>query len=62
MFVCLFFFCLCVFLKTTKQKSETDPVFNKSLERGDLDFVEQLWIRLRKSIICFIVKKTGAAR
>lgn len=37
-------------LKTTKLKSETDtPIFNSLLERGDLDFVEQLWVRMRKS-------------
>uniref|UniRef100_A0A672FBF9 Protein zwilch n=1 Tax=Salarias fasciatus TaxID=181472 RepID=A0A672FBF9_SALFA len=32
-------------------KSETDtPVFSSFLERGDLDFVEQLWVRMRKSV------------
>uniref|UniRef100_A0A672FY15 Protein zwilch n=1 Tax=Salarias fasciatus TaxID=181472 RepID=A0A672FY15_SALFA len=45
--VCLF----SLFLKTTKPKSETDtPVFSSFLERGDLDFVEQLWVRMRKSV------------
>lgn len=39
-----------LFLKPTKTKSETDtPIFNSFLERGDLDFVEQLWVRMRKS-------------
>lgn len=38
------------FFKTTKLKSETDtPIFKSLLERGDLDFVEQLWVRMRKS-------------
>ncbi|XP_037538867.1 protein zwilch homolog [Nematolebias whitei] len=40
--------------EATKLKSETDPaIFNRSLERGDLDFVEQLWIRLRKSVTSY---------
>lgn len=34
----------------TALKSDTDPSIFKSLfERGDLDFVEQLWVRMRKS-------------
>lgn len=37
-------------LKNPALKSETDPSIFKSLfERGDLDFVEQLWVRMRKS-------------
>lgn len=39
-----------ILLKTTKLKSETDtPIFKSLLERGDLDFVEQLWVQLKKS-------------
>ncbi|XP_075898925.1 protein zwilch homolog [Nelusetta ayraudi] len=38
----------------TALKSETDPSIFKSLfERGDLDFVEQLWVRMRKSVTCY---------
>lgn len=38
----------------TKLKSETDtPIFNSFLERGDLDFVEQLWVRMRKSVTSY---------
>ncbi|KAM4572368.1 protein zwilch homolog [Odontesthes bonariensis] len=37
-----------------KTKSETDtPVLNSFLERGDLDFVEQLWVRMRKSVTSY---------
>ncbi|XP_018536789.1 protein zwilch homolog [Lates calcarifer] len=40
--------------ETTKTKSETDtPIFNSFLERGDLDFVEQLWVRMRKSVTSY---------
>ncbi|XP_030281259.1 protein zwilch homolog isoform X2 [Sparus aurata] len=40
--------------ETTKLKSEKDdPIFNSLLERGDLDFVEQLWVRMRKSVISY---------
>ncbi|XP_041794052.1 protein zwilch homolog [Chelmon rostratus] len=40
--------------ETTKLKSETDtPIFNSLLERGDLDFVEQLWVRMRKSVTSY---------
>uniref|UniRef100_A0A7N8WKS9 Protein zwilch n=1 Tax=Mastacembelus armatus TaxID=205130 RepID=A0A7N8WKS9_9TELE len=40
--------------KTTKLKSETEtPIFNSLLERGDLDFVEQLWVRMRKSVTSY---------
>uniref|UniRef100_A0A8D3BYD7 Protein zwilch n=1 Tax=Scophthalmus maximus TaxID=52904 RepID=A0A8D3BYD7_SCOMX len=36
---------------STKPKTETDtPIFNSLLERGELDFVEQLWVRMRKSV------------
>lgn len=39
-----------MYLKTSKPKSETDPpIFKSLLERGDLDFVEQLWVLMRKS-------------
>uniref|UniRef100_A0A3B4GAA4 Protein zwilch n=1 Tax=Pundamilia nyererei TaxID=303518 RepID=A0A3B4GAA4_9CICH len=35
-------------------KSETEtPIFNSFLERGDLDFVEQLWVRMRKSVTSY---------
>ncbi|XP_078113192.1 protein zwilch homolog [Sander vitreus] len=38
----------------TKTKTETDtPIFNSFLERGDLDFVEQLWVRMRKSVTSY---------
>uniref|UniRef100_A0A672YVJ2 Protein zwilch n=1 Tax=Sphaeramia orbicularis TaxID=375764 RepID=A0A672YVJ2_9TELE len=37
-----------------KLKTETDtPIFNSLLERGDLDFVEQLWVRMRKSVTSY---------
>ncbi|XP_034391944.1 protein zwilch homolog isoform X1 [Cyclopterus lumpus] len=36
----------------TKPKTETD-IFNSFLERGDLDFVEQLWDRMRKSVTSY---------
>ncbi|KAM3609783.1 uncharacterized protein V6R79_020262 [Siganus canaliculatus] len=40
--------------EATKLKSETDtPIFNSLLERGDLDFVEQLWVRMRKSVTSY---------
>uniref|UniRef100_A0A3Q3L699 Protein zwilch n=1 Tax=Mastacembelus armatus TaxID=205130 RepID=A0A3Q3L699_9TELE len=40
--------------ETTKLKSETEtPIFNSLLERGDLDFVEQLWVRMRKSVTSY---------
>ncbi|KAF7224365.1 protein zwilch homolog [Nothobranchius furzeri] len=40
--------------ETTKLKSESDPpIFNSFVERGNLDFVEQLWIRLRKSVTSY---------
>ncbi|XP_070763883.1 protein zwilch homolog [Enoplosus armatus] len=40
--------------ETTKLKPETDtPIFNSLLERGDLDFVEQLWVRMRKSVTSY---------
>uniref|UniRef100_A0A672YVY7 Protein zwilch n=1 Tax=Sphaeramia orbicularis TaxID=375764 RepID=A0A672YVY7_9TELE len=43
-----------VFLQTEKLKTETDtPIFNSLLERGDLDFVEQLWVRMRKSVTSY---------
>nr|XP_061813271.1 protein zwilch homolog [Nerophis lumbriciformis] len=29
------------------------PLFNTLLERGDLDFVEQLWVRMRKSVVSY---------
>ncbi|KAG8012688.1 Protein zwilch-like protein, partial [Nibea albiflora] len=38
--------------ETTKSESET-PIFNSILERGDLDFVEQLWVRMRKSVTSY---------
>ncbi|KAF0041055.1 hypothetical protein F2P81_006953 [Scophthalmus maximus] len=38
-------------VESTKPKTETDtPIFNSLLERGELDFVEQLWVRMRKSV------------
>lgn len=40
--------------QTTKPKSETDPpIFKSLLERGDLDFVEQLWVLMRKSVTSY---------
>uniref|UniRef100_A0A8C3AJI6 Protein zwilch n=1 Tax=Cyclopterus lumpus TaxID=8103 RepID=A0A8C3AJI6_CYCLU len=45
-------FLLHLFLKITKPKTETD-IFNSFLERGDLDFVEQLWDRMRKSVTSY---------
>ncbi|KAF7664530.1 hypothetical protein LDENG_00174570 [Lucifuga dentata] len=43
--------------KTTeknKLKSESgSPIFNCFLERGDLDFVEQLWVWMRKSVTSY---------
>ncbi|KAF3854873.1 hypothetical protein F7725_022928 [Dissostichus mawsoni] len=29
------------------------PIFNSFLERGDLDFVEQLWVRMKKSVTSY---------
>ncbi|CAG5957954.1 unnamed protein product [Menidia menidia] len=38
----------------SKTKSETEPqIFDSFLERGDLDFVEQLWVRMRKSVTSY---------
>ncbi|XP_034735344.1 protein zwilch homolog [Etheostoma cragini] len=38
----------------TKKNTETDtPIFNSFLERGDLDFVEQLWVRMRRSVTSY---------
>ncbi|XP_067356714.1 protein zwilch homolog isoform X2 [Channa argus] len=40
--------------ESTKLKCETDtPIFNSLLGRGDLDFVEQLWVRMRKSVTSY---------
>ncbi|XP_054631760.1 protein zwilch homolog isoform X2 [Dunckerocampus dactyliophorus] len=40
--------------KSAEPKSENDtPIFNSFLERGDLDFVEQLWVRMRKSVTSY---------
>ncbi|KAM4733833.1 protein zwilch homolog [Anableps anableps] len=40
--------------ETQKLKQETDPsIFNSFLERGDLDFAEQLWVRMRKSVTSY---------
>lgn len=40
--------------ETQKPKQEADPsIFNSFLERGDLDFVEQLWVRMRKSVTSY---------
>ncbi|XP_012706744.2 protein zwilch homolog [Fundulus heteroclitus] len=36
-----------------KLKQETEPPIFNSLERGDLDFVEQLWVRMRKSVTSY---------
>uniref|UniRef100_A0A3Q0R4E5 Protein zwilch n=1 Tax=Amphilophus citrinellus TaxID=61819 RepID=A0A3Q0R4E5_AMPCI len=48
------FFSLFLVLKISKLKSETEtPIFNSFLERGDLDFVEQLWVRMRKSVTSY---------
>ncbi|XP_045893954.1 protein zwilch homolog [Micropterus dolomieu] len=40
--------------ETLKLKTDTDtPIFSSFLERGDLDFVEQLWVRMRKSVTSY---------
>lgn len=40
--------------ETDKVKTESDtPIFNSFLERGDLDFVEQLWVLMRKSVTSY---------
>ncbi|XP_037308535.2 protein zwilch homolog [Pungitius pungitius] len=38
--------------KNTEVKLETN-IFNSFLERGDLDFVEQLWVRMRRSVTSY---------
>ncbi|CAM9160191.1 unnamed protein product [Lampetra planeri] len=42
-------------IKTAENlKTQTDaPIFNSFLERSDLDFVEQLWVRMRKSVTSY---------
>ncbi|XP_056138246.1 protein zwilch homolog [Lampris incognitus] len=40
--------------ETPKTKSEPDTsIFSSFMERGDLDFVEQLWVRMRKSVASY---------
>ncbi|XP_061825468.2 protein zwilch homolog [Nerophis lumbriciformis] len=40
--------------KPAQPKPESDtPIFDSFLERGDLDFVEQLWVRMRKSVTSY---------
>ncbi|XP_075945287.1 protein zwilch homolog isoform X1 [Anarhichas minor] len=39
--------------ETTKPKTETTDIFKSFLERGDLDFVEQLWVRMRTSVTSY---------
>ncbi|XP_075994677.1 protein zwilch homolog [Genypterus blacodes] len=40
--------------KANELRTESDtPIFNSFLERGDLDFVEQLWVRMRKSVTSY---------
>ncbi|XP_020486981.2 protein zwilch homolog [Labrus bergylta] len=40
--------------KPAEVKTETDtPIYNSLLERGDLDFVEQLWALMRKSVTSY---------
>ncbi|XP_061677581.1 protein zwilch homolog [Syngnathoides biaculeatus] len=40
--------------KPAERNPESDPPLYKSfLERGDLDFVEQLWVLMRKSVTCY---------
>lgn len=40
--------------ESSKLKAETDSsIHNSLLERGDLDFVEQLWVRMRKSVTSY---------
>lgn len=42
--------------KTTNPDPETDPpIFKSVLIRGDLDFVEQLWVLMRKSKFVLLV-------
>ncbi|XP_040018025.2 protein zwilch homolog [Gasterosteus aculeatus] len=38
--------------KNAEVKPETD-ILNSFLERGDLDFVEQLWVRMRRSVTSY---------
>uniref|UniRef100_A0A7N6ACA4 Protein zwilch n=1 Tax=Anabas testudineus TaxID=64144 RepID=A0A7N6ACA4_ANATE len=38
--------------KTPQTETDT-PIFNSLLGRGDLDFVEQLWVRMRKSVTSY---------
>uniref|UniRef100_A0A3B5KS30 Protein zwilch n=1 Tax=Xiphophorus couchianus TaxID=32473 RepID=A0A3B5KS30_9TELE len=46
--------CFHLLLKTPKLKQEADTsIFNSFLERGDLDFAEQLWVRMRKSVTSY---------
>lgn len=41
-------------VKSEGEKSEAEtPTFTTLLERGDLDFIEQLWVRLRKSVTSY---------
>ncbi|XP_077566806.1 protein zwilch homolog [Stigmatopora nigra] len=37
---------------TVADKEFTTPLFNTLLPRGDLDFVEELWVRMKKSVVC----------
>ncbi|XP_061531928.1 protein zwilch homolog isoform X1 [Phycodurus eques] len=40
--------------KPAETNPESDPpLFNSLLERGDLDFVEQLWVHMQKSVTCY---------
>uniref|UniRef100_A0A8C5DQY7 Protein zwilch n=1 Tax=Gouania willdenowi TaxID=441366 RepID=A0A8C5DQY7_GOUWI len=36
-----------------ENKLSNTPIFNSFLERGDLDFVEQLWVRMRNSVTSY---------
>ncbi|KAM4618643.1 protein zwilch homolog [Polymixia lowei] len=40
--------------EVSKMKTESDTsIFNSFMERGDLDFVEQLWVRMKKSVTSY---------
>lgn len=40
--------------ENSKPTTDMDtPIFNSFLERGDLDFVEQLWVRMKKSVTSY---------
>uniref|UniRef100_A0A667XXV2 Protein zwilch n=1 Tax=Myripristis murdjan TaxID=586833 RepID=A0A667XXV2_9TELE len=40
-------------LQDQAAKTSEPSIFNSLMERGDLDFVEQLWVRMRKSVTSY---------